>query len=683
MAYGNGILVAVGTTGGTANIPRIAYSLNDGATWTIANTPHTDGVHLYRRVAYGNGKFIVVGGSGAMAQSTDGITWTAITSPTGLTGASIDSISFINGYFVAGGMGGQNAGNISYSTDGITWTLAAPSLGDSNPSIQSITHGKIGGNDMYIAVTRNGVIAFSDGRVRSFVTGVTVNDSEGLSVNNRKIAIREESDLSLTVSLSPAGISGANVTWEADPTGIVEIDKTDPFNVKITGLAEGETVITVSAANSDNVQPIAGPATASFTIGVIDKNAVAPIENMTVSDSFSAAFAGVPINNDDDIYLFVNEERTLNVSLSPVADLEEEITWTVTPDSGIIELDKTNPALAKIKGLAAGGPVTVTVTATNASTSVPFELSFKINVINHPTGDWTVVNTGLSGHVGGIAIGPNIWVVGGQSTNTADRLRYSEDNGDTWHPAVSINPALTGTDHIRKDAVAYLNGLFLAGTNAGLIYTSTDGKNWNIASSPGIAPGIILGFAYVNNQYIVFSNGGTRINISANGTAWESVHTAGGGIATWGGAFGDGKYIIGGAGVSFTENLGPPTTVWTTPAYIAGASGQVRSIAYGNGRFVSGSETNNTSGYSFNAVNWTGLNRNMLGVVFANGFFGSVASTGAVQYSTDGINWYPTTAQLTTVAAAAGSSAFTFDPVSRGFFVGGSSGQMAFIIPAP
>jgi hypothetical protein len=356
----------------------------------------------------------------------------------------------------------------------------------------------------------------------------------------------------------------------------------------------------------------------------------------------------------------------------------------VTAGDGILEIDDTDPTKAVIKGLAIGGPITVTVTADNESTPVPFELSFKVNVITHPTGTWTRVNTGMTGTVGGIAIGPGIWVVGGQSTEPADRLRFSEDNGENWTSAVSITPALAGTDHIRKDAIAYLNGLFLAGTNAGLIYISTDGKNWNQATAPAIGPGIIVGFAFVNNRYIVFSGGGTRINTSANGTTWESVHGAAGGITTWGGTFGGGKFILAGSGVSFTENLGPPATVWTPHnPHMTGVTGTLRSIAFGNGKFVAGSETPNTSGFSLNAINWTGLNRNMLSVVFANGYFASVSSAGAIQYSTDGINWYPTTAQSTTIAAyTAGSSTFTYDPISGGLFSGGNAGNISFLIPA-
>ena len=110
-AYGNGKWVAVGGGGGVS----IAYS-TDGITWTGAAYPFTAGYG----VAYGNGLFVALGnttGNNSIVTSSDGIIWTG-------RGSSIFTsygtcATYANGLWVAGGVGSNC---LAYSTDGINWT---------------------------------------------------------------------------------------------------------------------------------------------------------------------------------------------------------------------------------------------------------------------------------------------------------------------------------------------------------------------------------------------------------------------------------------------------------------------------------------------------------------------------------------------------------------------------------
>jgi len=100
---------------------------NSGTTWTAVSNSRFGNDNI-NAIAYGNGKFVAVGGNGKMATSTDGVTWTAVSnSRFGRT--HIRAIAYGNNRFVAAG--DETA---AYSTDGVTWTavVANPSdyLGD-------------------------------------------------------------------------------------------------------------------------------------------------------------------------------------------------------------------------------------------------------------------------------------------------------------------------------------------------------------------------------------------------------------------------------------------------------------------------------------------------------------------------------------------------------------------------
>jgi len=103
IAYGNNMFVACG------NDYKIAYSTDDGTTWTVVNVSnifrHDLGVYT---IAYGNGTFVAGGWEGKMATSTDGATWTAVANSTFGTD-KIEVIFYCNYRFYAGGWKGKMA----------------------------------------------------------------------------------------------------------------------------------------------------------------------------------------------------------------------------------------------------------------------------------------------------------------------------------------------------------------------------------------------------------------------------------------------------------------------------------------------------------------------------------------------------------------------------------------------
>ena len=99
----------------------VAHSDNGGATWTIT-TNALDSIG-YDSIAYGAGKFVATrSGTTDAAYSTNGISWTTVTLPG--TAATVNKVIWGNGRFVM--LGGTNG--IMYSFDGITWLENALTL---------------------------------------------------------------------------------------------------------------------------------------------------------------------------------------------------------------------------------------------------------------------------------------------------------------------------------------------------------------------------------------------------------------------------------------------------------------------------------------------------------------------------------------------------------------------------
>jgi hypothetical protein len=111
VAFGNGVWVI--TQGQGSSFVTCARSTNGTTNWSNPGMPVSS---TWRGVIYGNNVFVAVGGSGNIATSPDGATWTAQTS--GVT-TQLTDVAYGAGVFVAI----PDASNVAItSPDGITWT---------------------------------------------------------------------------------------------------------------------------------------------------------------------------------------------------------------------------------------------------------------------------------------------------------------------------------------------------------------------------------------------------------------------------------------------------------------------------------------------------------------------------------------------------------------------------------
>jgi len=126
-ASGNGVFVAVG--GHTTSW--------DGVDWTVAKSQQVGGVtKVLYAVAFGgrrqSGVFVAVGFNGTIKTTSDGVSWTTVTSGTNVT---LQAIAYGKRKFVA-----VAGSSIHTSPDGVTWTKqVTPAIG-TNP-IQTLTFG--------------------------------------------------------------------------------------------------------------------------------------------------------------------------------------------------------------------------------------------------------------------------------------------------------------------------------------------------------------------------------------------------------------------------------------------------------------------------------------------------------------------------------------------------------------
>jgi hypothetical protein len=145
--------------GSTSSGPTYA----DPVSWTLIEDTDLSGTDL-RKVAYGNGTFVITGANSKAWHSTDGIDWTAASDTAGLkprgdsTLDNISGLTFGGGYFLATGGSSSNVAR-AFSSDGATWT--STNLGTSNANSFN-AKGTAYGNGTWMVSGSSGRIAFAD-----------------------------------------------------------------------------------------------------------------------------------------------------------------------------------------------------------------------------------------------------------------------------------------------------------------------------------------------------------------------------------------------------------------------------------------------------------------------------------------------------------------------------------------
>jgi hypothetical protein len=141
LAYGNGKYLLLGGYNSTTSLNSI-YTSATGTAWAQVTTIGLVTAQL-NHLAFGAGVFVVVGNNGVIQTSADGTTWTTQTSG---TTNDLNKIYFVNNRFFAIG----KKRTLLTSADGIAWTAVAFNAGDPDDFFLSLTYG----NGAYVLSAR-------------------------------------------------------------------------------------------------------------------------------------------------------------------------------------------------------------------------------------------------------------------------------------------------------------------------------------------------------------------------------------------------------------------------------------------------------------------------------------------------------------------------------------------------
>jgi hypothetical protein len=184
IAYGNGVFVAVSDKFWNDAEPlthQIVKSSDDGLTWVTVATPLQA---LWTDIVFANNMFVAISSESGkdFISSVDGITWSAITVPTLASGWK--AITYGSGTFMAL----SRDGAIAKSTDGVTWATSSPttlSMYDQFKDYQDITFG-------------NGIFAVINKRAMSSSNAsntVYVSSDSGVSWTGKKFTTSVDSTI--------------------------------------------------------------------------------------------------------------------------------------------------------------------------------------------------------------------------------------------------------------------------------------------------------------------------------------------------------------------------------------------------------------------------------------------------------------------------------------------------------
>jgi hypothetical protein len=156
IAYGNGLFVAVSSTGEGNRV----MTSSDGTTW---DSRPSAADNSWLSVTYGNGLYVAVSASGAnrVMTSSDGTTWASRSSPS----QQWSGVTYGNGLFVAVAPDDK----VMTSSNGINWSLQTSAVNNQWASV-------IYGSGLFVAVSRTGRVMTSfDGTVWASQTSAADN----------------------------------------------------------------------------------------------------------------------------------------------------------------------------------------------------------------------------------------------------------------------------------------------------------------------------------------------------------------------------------------------------------------------------------------------------------------------------------------------------------------------------
>ncbi|MGH9615009.1 MAG: hypothetical protein ACRD4P_18245, partial [Bryobacteraceae bacterium] len=148
--FGQNSFVACGFEG------DIRYSSDGGVTWSLSRVPVSTQPDLLGIASDGNVRIVAVGVSGTLLFSGNGAaSWSARTSPAGATTLNAVTFDSADGLFIVVG----NSGAVLTSPDGLTWTLRSAGTGQNFHGATFANNGKLAGVGLLVGDSGSAFLA--------------------------------------------------------------------------------------------------------------------------------------------------------------------------------------------------------------------------------------------------------------------------------------------------------------------------------------------------------------------------------------------------------------------------------------------------------------------------------------------------------------------------------------------
>lgn len=511
----------------TTSTAQLCYSL-DGRLWTEATFP--GGAPQLYDVAYGNGQFVAVGGSGTVFRSTNGVTWTLTTVPAATdfrfvawdgntwiavalnnvggfaerVWTSLDGVNWSQQGLLGSqtmelySYGGtayaqQYYGGILYSTDhGLTWQSAFTP----GSTRWSVYHMATAADGTYIAAgqamdesgTPYALLASTDGRAWARSGGNTnvAAGSHGLAFGHGRF-----------LSVESGGVTRRSATFYPVNSAPVPSFTTAPTN----GTARLPIYFAASASDANGDTP-----TFAWDFG----------SATPVSDGFEIA----PVFSLGGTYAYVLRVSDGRGGISTLSNSivvnDPARTWTKRVNASANTLYAVAGSSSNVVTVGDNGKILSSPDGTNwTARTVP---DFANNIYFYSL-IWDGARYLAAGEDYDFGIGDWVGII------------YASTNGNNW---TRVYKSTSGATTLA--GLATSGSTRVAVGDFGTVLVSLNGTNWTPVTIPGLGTPTMSGAGYGNGTFVfvgyVGGNGTVKCYTSTDGTNWID-RAAGTGVASW------------------------------------------------------------------------------------------------------------------------------------------------------
>ena len=227
----------------------------------------------------------------------------------------------------------------------VTWKSDKPEIAtvDANGKVTAV---KVGEATITVTTEDGGKTATCKVTVSETSVAVT-----GVTLNKTALTLETGASETLTATVAPAEATNKKVTWKSDKPEIASVDA----NGKVTGVAAGETTITVTTED--------GGKTATCKVTV---------------KAAAVAVTGVTLNKTA-LTLNIGASETLSATVAPADATNKKVTWK-SSDAAVASVD----ANGKVTGVKAG-EATITVTTEDGGKTATCKVTVKPNLVSEIT----------------------------------------------------------------------------------------------------------------------------------------------------------------------------------------------------------------------------------------------------------------------------------------------------------